>query len=360
MANAEVQVIPFQANQALVAQFMPVFSPVLARQRAQVIKDIIEDILKPGHDFGVIPGTDKPTLLKPGAEKLCTFFGLVPQYIAESVAEDRGTDGSEPLFAYRLKCQLWRCDQFAGEGLGYASSRESKYRYRWVEEDTARKLGHDPAKLVSRDGRKRVFEFDFAIEKAETTGQYGKPESHWQSFRDAIAEGRAKRVQRDTRNGKRDGWEIELGQVQYRIFNPDIEDVINTVLKMAMKRSLIAAVIVAVNVSDRFTQDLEDFIEVEYIDATPAPAARPQEPQQPQNGPSGVKVPWSTVGEMKQWFHDKAGHYRSQGLIAVYQSILDRCGITDLGKASVAQIRECYSSLIADERARDGVKSNES
>jgi hypothetical protein len=31
-------------------------------------------------DFGEIPGTSKPTLLKPGAEKLCNFFGLEPEF----------------------------------------------------------------------------------------------------------------------------------------------------------------------------------------------------------------------------------------------------------------------------------------
>src|SRR5688572_15251827 len=33
-----------------------------------------------GEDYGVIPGTKKPTLLKPGAEKICNVYGLVPSF----------------------------------------------------------------------------------------------------------------------------------------------------------------------------------------------------------------------------------------------------------------------------------------
>ena len=43
-----------------------------------------------------------------------------------------------------------------------------------------------------------------------------------------------------------------------RIHNPDIADVVNTVQKMAQKRSLVAATLLAVNASEFFTQDIED------------------------------------------------------------------------------------------------------
>lgn len=77
---SETQVVQFKPNDGLVAQFMPVFTPTLPLQRHQVVKDLIDQILKPDHDFGVIPGTgDKATLLKPGAEKLCHFSGWCPR-----------------------------------------------------------------------------------------------------------------------------------------------------------------------------------------------------------------------------------------------------------------------------------------
>ena len=43
-----------------------------------------------------------------------------------------------------------------------------------------------------------------------------------------------------------------------RVPNPDTADQVNTILKMAEKRALIAATLIAVNASDYFTQDIED------------------------------------------------------------------------------------------------------
>jgi hypothetical protein len=44
------------------------------------------------------------------------------------------------------------------------------------------------------------------------------------------------------------------------VANPDIADQVNTVLKIAKKRALVDAVLLAVNASEFFTQDIEDFI----------------------------------------------------------------------------------------------------
>jgi hypothetical protein len=54
-------------------------------------------------DFGEIPGTNKPTLLKPGAEKLCNFFGLEPEFTP--VVEDIDWTGSEITLAVTV---LWQ------------------------------------------------------------------------------------------------------------------------------------------------------------------------------------------------------------------------------------------------------------
>lgn len=43
----------------------------------QQIREFTRRNLKEGVDYGIIPGTPKPTLLKPGAEKLLRWFGLV-------------------------------------------------------------------------------------------------------------------------------------------------------------------------------------------------------------------------------------------------------------------------------------------
>jgi hypothetical protein len=70
-------------------------------------------------------------------------------------------------------------------GEGSCNSWEAKYRYRWVaEEQVPERL--DRTQLLKRGVRRKLCEFEFAIERAETTGTYGKPAEHWQRLRDAI------------------------------------------------------------------------------------------------------------------------------------------------------------------------------
>ena len=61
--------------------------------QSQKIRQAMEQAMEVGHHYGKIPGTAKPTLLKPGAEKLCLLFRLDPQYHSEPVAPDLGAAG---------------------------------------------------------------------------------------------------------------------------------------------------------------------------------------------------------------------------------------------------------------------------
>jgi hypothetical protein len=88
---------------------------MVAFVKAQMQKDI---------DYGVIPGTSKPTLLKPGAEKLCRLFNLRPSYeLIQSVA-----DFDKPLFHYHYRCVLYRSGEMVGQGDGCCNSMEVKYQ----------------------------------------------------------------------------------------------------------------------------------------------------------------------------------------------------------------------------------------
>ena len=51
---------------------------------------------------------------------------------------------------------------------------------------------------------------------------------------------------------------VAQSQQTGRVFNPDIADQVNTIQKMSQKRSLVGAVLLAVNASEFFTQDVED------------------------------------------------------------------------------------------------------
>lgn len=116
-----------------VKSHMPVMSVSDAIERRQAIDEFRRDILVSGTDYGVIPGTGtKPTLFKPGAEKLCTFFGLAPKFVAtEKILDWTGKDhDGEPFFFFQYTCELWHKGEFVGEGGGNCSSWERKYRYK--------------------------------------------------------------------------------------------------------------------------------------------------------------------------------------------------------------------------------------
>lgn len=259
---------------------MPIMSIQSAVTRYKQMVGFVQEIMHEGTDYGTIPGTSKPTLYKPGAEKLTTFFGLVPRFVPVKVIENFGDDGSEALFYYRCKCELYRNGMLVGEADGSCSSREGKYRWRWVggEELPA---GMDKATIKRRGGR--MSEFTFAVDKAETSGKYGKPEEYWQQFKDAIAGGKALRTKKKTaKDVEYDAWEIEA--YYYRVPNEDIASVANTVLKMAQKRALVAATLITVNASEFFTQDMEDIAYGGVINTasqTRAPVTAPQAVNEP-------------------------------------------------------------------------------
>ena len=108
---------------------------------------LIRDVLKEGTDYGIIPGTSKHTLYKPGAERINMAFGTRPEYIAIEKEVDhfkevpwkknkKDWDGktsegiSYGVYRYVFKCLIVKqgSDHFViGEGMGSASSLESKY-----------------------------------------------------------------------------------------------------------------------------------------------------------------------------------------------------------------------------------------
>lgn len=84
---------------------------------------LVQSQLKQNHDYGVIPGTSKPTLLKPGAEKINMMLGLTSEF--EIIDSTRDWDNG--FFQYQVKCKLIRNNVVVTEGLGSCNSRERKY-----------------------------------------------------------------------------------------------------------------------------------------------------------------------------------------------------------------------------------------
>lgn len=191
------------------------------RQQIQTVQKLMHAVMQNGQHYGVIPGTDnKPTLLKPGAEKLAFTFRLVPRF--DFVMEDLGGGHRE----YRGKCTLIHqpTGAIAGEGVGSCSTMESKYRYRYA----ARKCPTCGVEAIIKG--KEEFGGGWVCYKKK--GGCGA----------TFAEDEVRIT------------EQQIGRVE----NEDLADTYNTILKMYKKRSLVDAIITACAASDIFSQDLED------------------------------------------------------------------------------------------------------
>lgn len=242
--------------------WLPVLSIQDSMQRRDSVVEFVGKCMKPDTDYGVIPGTGgKPTLLKPGAEKLCTLFGLSKHFTLPTVVEDwTGRDhNGEPFFYYVYRCSLYRGDLLVAEADGSCNSWEKKYRYRQTQR-VCPKCGQ-PAIITG---------------KAEYGGGFlcfGKKGGCGAKFKENDP--------------------IILDQKVGQEPNPDVADQVNTIQKMAQKRALVAACLLAVNASEFFTQDIEDM-------GTPAPTPAEEmdgmaqrvdrEPSAPSPVPTGGKA----------------------------------------------------------------------
>ena len=94
--------------------------------QVSVIQDVMRRVMREDEHYGTIPGTNKPTLYKPGAEKLSMTFRFAPKYTVERY--DMGNGHRE----YEVICELYSINtgQFVGAGVGNCNTRETKYFYR--------------------------------------------------------------------------------------------------------------------------------------------------------------------------------------------------------------------------------------
>ena len=75
-------------------------------------------VLKRDVDFGVIPGTQRPSLFKSGAEAIAMGYGLLQHY--EMVSSIENWDGDIPFFMYTVKCSL--CKVVNGQEYVFSSA----------------------------------------------------------------------------------------------------------------------------------------------------------------------------------------------------------------------------------------------
>jgi hypothetical protein len=233
------------ANELVVSSaaeaYLPVLNVQLAVHRQSAITQYVKDAFIEGKDYGVIPGVNKPSLFKPGAEKLLTFFGLAAQFVEVETVEDwTGAEhGGEAFFMYRYRCDMYRNGNLLGSGIGSCNSWESKYRYRNGE------------RVCPECGKAYIMRSKFPPKNQP------KADPGWYCY------------------AKKGGCGAEFDandkriteQVIGKVPNPDPADVVNTIDKMAQKRALVAGCLITVNASDYFTQDVEDMVvDGNYID----------------------------------------------------------------------------------------------
>jgi hypothetical protein len=207
----------------------PVMNVASALQQLAEFQEFVKQYLVPEEDYGIIPGTAKPTLFKSGAEKLCDIYGMADDYRMEKEVEN--WEMVPPLFDYQFKCILTsrRDQRFLGAGFGSCNSYESKYKWR----ESKRKCP-----LCGKE----------AIIKGQE--KYGGGWACWKK-REGCG---AKFLDTD---------KAITEQKVSREANEDIADLKNTILKMAKKRAKLDAVIAVTRSSGIFTQDMEDRPEAE-------------------------------------------------------------------------------------------------
>lgn len=223
----------------------------------------IESELKEGRDFGALPGNDKPKaeparqgnrgqqaqqpakakqerkcLWKAGAERICAYFGVKPDFeIADSTVDPH------------CECKIIRTQRV------YNNAYQGDSTYKTLEEPgTVMGLYRYVIKcrLVNSDG----------VTVGTGSGACSTLESKYVS-------------------------------------RPNDSE--NTVLKMAEKRSYVAATLILFCLSDRFTQDLEDLApasEPKAPEAAQAPAPAPAAPQDPPKANEDTK-PVLTPDQLK-------------------------------------------------------------
>jgi len=96
-----------------------------ARDRINMLEQFVKEFMAEGIDYGRIEGFDKPTLLKPGAEKLCDVFGFSKQVSIINRIENWEIG----IFAYEVKVTLIskQTGLLEAEGIGTCNNKEKAY-----------------------------------------------------------------------------------------------------------------------------------------------------------------------------------------------------------------------------------------
>lgn len=192
------------------------------RDHVNRVQEVMKAVMIRETHYGIIPGSKKPSLYKPGAEVLCVSFRVAPSYRIEDLS-------NADCVRYRVTCVGTHQTSLTvlGEGVGECSSNEEKYKWRravCAEEFDATPIERRRVKFSTYQGK---------VQKTEQ-------------------------------------------------IRTEPADIANTVLKMAVKRAQVAMTLNVTAASDCFTQDIEDLPEeLREIERNREQAANPPVPLPP-------------------------------------------------------------------------------
>jgi hypothetical protein len=116
------------ADNNAISSIVPSFAITLneAKERILMLQNFVKEMMVPNIDYGLIPKSDKPSLFKPGAEKLCDIFGFSKQVEILNRIED----WDKGLFHYEVKVLLTnkRTGLIEAEGIGSCNNKERKFK----------------------------------------------------------------------------------------------------------------------------------------------------------------------------------------------------------------------------------------
>ncbi len=190
----------------------------------QRVRSIQRSLMRDGVDYGVIPGTKNPTLLKPGAEVLSDTYQLRAEFHTEREVGD-GADA--PALRFTTVCYL-HLGSLEGPrvGMGQGAANSHEPRYRWRQGQRICPNCNKPTIRRSKEEWGGGWYCSKREDGCGTNYDKGDPAIEAQ----------------------------DAGQVE----NADPHGLENTLLKMSEKRAHVDAVIRTLAIAGLFTQDVED------------------------------------------------------------------------------------------------------
>jgi len=243
------------------------------REQVNLIQGVMGAVMQKGIHYDVIPGCQKPSILKAGCEKLLLTFRLSADY--ETARKELPNEHRE----YEAKCTLRHIPtgQMVGAGIGMCSTMEANYRWR------EQKLACPACGMQLRKSKDRD-EFYCWAKK----GGCGKK---FPAGAEAITK-----------------------QATGRTENPEIADCYNTVLKMSEIRALRHATLGATAASDIFTQEMDQGEPEEGKRPAPRPDPTPRPASTPSKGSPKPQGEFRVLDEpIPQDYRQNKADYNARG-----------------------------------------------